>query len=242
MGLAPYGRPVYTDLILEHLIDLKPDGSFWLDMAYFNYCQGLTMTNRRFHALFGGPPRQPGVAARAAAHGPGRQHPGGDRGGHAPDRPRTSTRGPGMKHLVPGRRRGAELRGQRPAAPRGAVRRHLDPAGGRRRRRRARRGPVRLASAAGQAPRRPTAATPSRGASSGPRFTHRRDRARSSTAQGRVTASGSTTRPSCSSTSPGCWPTARSSAGSRAGWSSARARSGAAASSATRARRRCRRR
>lgn len=59
MGLAPYGRPVYRDLILERLIDLKPDGSFWLDMGYFNYCQGLTMTNRRFHELFGGPPRHP---------------------------------------------------------------------------------------------------------------------------------------------------------------------------------------
>jgi carbamoyltransferase len=59
MGLAPYGRPVYRDAILEHLIDLKEDGSFWLDMRYFNYCQGLTMTNRRFHQLFGGPPRQP---------------------------------------------------------------------------------------------------------------------------------------------------------------------------------------
>ena len=59
MGLAPYGRPIYRDLILEQLVDLKPDGSFWLDMAYFNYCQGLTMTNRRFHRLFGGPPRAP---------------------------------------------------------------------------------------------------------------------------------------------------------------------------------------
>ena len=59
MGLAPYGRPIYRDVILEHLIDLKPDGSFWLDMRYFNYCQGLTMTNRRFHELFGGPPRNP---------------------------------------------------------------------------------------------------------------------------------------------------------------------------------------
>jgi carbamoyltransferase len=59
MGLAPYGRPVYRDLILEHLIDLKPDGSFWLDMDYFNYCQGLTMTGRRFHRLFGGPSRAP---------------------------------------------------------------------------------------------------------------------------------------------------------------------------------------
>ena len=59
MGLAPYGRPIYRDLITTHLIDLKADGSFWLDMAYFNYCQGLTMTNGRFHALFGGPPRDP---------------------------------------------------------------------------------------------------------------------------------------------------------------------------------------
>jgi carbamoyltransferase len=59
MGLAPYGRPVYKDAILKHLIDLKDDGSFWLDMDYFNYCQGLTMTSRRFHDLFGGPPRPP---------------------------------------------------------------------------------------------------------------------------------------------------------------------------------------
>ncbi len=59
MGLAPYGKPVYRDAILEHLIDLKPDGSFWLDMRYFNYCQGLTMTNGRFSRLFGGPPRRP---------------------------------------------------------------------------------------------------------------------------------------------------------------------------------------
>jgi carbamoyltransferase len=59
MGLAPYGRPVYADAILKHLIDLRPDGSFRLDQRYFNYCQGLTMTGRRFHALFGGPPRHP---------------------------------------------------------------------------------------------------------------------------------------------------------------------------------------
>jgi carbamoyltransferase len=59
MGLAPYGKPVYRDLIFDKLIDLKPDGSFWLDMRYFNYCQGLTMTNRRFHDLFGGPARAP---------------------------------------------------------------------------------------------------------------------------------------------------------------------------------------
>ena len=59
MGLAPYGRPVYQDLILKHLVQLKPDGSFWMDMDYFNYCQGLTMTNAKFHELFGGPPRPP---------------------------------------------------------------------------------------------------------------------------------------------------------------------------------------
>ena len=59
MGLAPYGQPKYRDLITEHLIDIKPDGSFWLDMSYFNYCQGLTMTNDRFHRLFGGAPRAP---------------------------------------------------------------------------------------------------------------------------------------------------------------------------------------
>ena len=62
MGLAPYGKPIFQDAIYEHLIDLKPDGSFWLDMTYFNYCQGLTMTSRRFHDLFGGPPRQPEAA------------------------------------------------------------------------------------------------------------------------------------------------------------------------------------
>jgi carbamoyltransferase len=59
MGLAPYGEPRYRDLILDRLLDLKDDGSFRLDLAYFNYCQGLTMTSRRFDELFGGPPRQP---------------------------------------------------------------------------------------------------------------------------------------------------------------------------------------
>jgi carbamoyltransferase len=59
MGLAPYGQPIYSETIRKHLIDLRPDGSLRLDMAYFNYCQGLTMTNGRFHRLFGGPPRQP---------------------------------------------------------------------------------------------------------------------------------------------------------------------------------------
>jgi carbamoyltransferase len=59
MGLAPYGEAKYVELILEHLLDLKEDGSFRLDMSYFNYCQGLTMTSERFHRLFGRPVRSP---------------------------------------------------------------------------------------------------------------------------------------------------------------------------------------
>ncbi len=59
MGLAPYGEPKYAARIREKLIDLKEDGSFRMDMRYFNYCQGSTMTNQRFHRLFGQPPRNP---------------------------------------------------------------------------------------------------------------------------------------------------------------------------------------
>lgn len=59
MGLAPYGKPKYKDLICEHLIDIKDDGSFKMNMDYFNYSAGLTMTNSKFHQLFGGPPRKP---------------------------------------------------------------------------------------------------------------------------------------------------------------------------------------
>lgn len=59
MGLAPYGEPVYADLIRKHLIDIREDGSFRLDVSYFNYLGGLTMTNEKFHKLFEGPPREP---------------------------------------------------------------------------------------------------------------------------------------------------------------------------------------
>lgn len=59
MGLAPYGEPRFKDIIYEHLIDVKEDGSFKMNMGYFNYCAGLTMTNYKFHKLFGGPPRKP---------------------------------------------------------------------------------------------------------------------------------------------------------------------------------------
>jgi carbamoyltransferase len=59
MGLAPYGEPTYRDLVLDNLIDLKEDGSFRLNLDYFDYCTGLRMTNSRFDALFDGPARQP---------------------------------------------------------------------------------------------------------------------------------------------------------------------------------------
>ena len=59
MGLAPYGEPKYTDLIFDTLLDVKDDGSFRMDLSYFNYCQGLTMTNEKFADVFGGPRRAP---------------------------------------------------------------------------------------------------------------------------------------------------------------------------------------
>ena len=61
MGLAPYGEPKYADRILHKLMDVKEDGTFLLDQSYFDYCTGLTMTNRKFDELFGGPPRNPEV-------------------------------------------------------------------------------------------------------------------------------------------------------------------------------------
>src|SRR5262249_4274766 len=62
MGLAPYGEPKYKNLIFDHLIDLKPDGSFRLNLSYFDYCTDLRMTNERFSALFGEPVRAPDVS------------------------------------------------------------------------------------------------------------------------------------------------------------------------------------
>lgn len=59
MGLAPYGEPKYVKTILDHVVDVKLDGTFRLNMEYFDYCTGLRMTNKKFDALFGGPPRQP---------------------------------------------------------------------------------------------------------------------------------------------------------------------------------------
>ena len=59
MGLAPYGEPRFVQTIYENLIDVKPDGSFWLNMDYFDFLRSFRMTNEKFHWLFGGPPRAP---------------------------------------------------------------------------------------------------------------------------------------------------------------------------------------
>ncbi len=83
MGLAPYGEPKYARLILDKLIDLKADGSFRLDLGYFDYCTGLTMTNDKFAALFGEPARTPEKLLTPVPHGHRRLRPGGDRGGDA---------------------------------------------------------------------------------------------------------------------------------------------------------------
>ncbi len=70
MGLAPYGEPRFAEKIREHLIDIKEDGSYRLNMDYFDYCTGLTMTNAKFDELFGGPPRQPEGTPHPAGNGP----------------------------------------------------------------------------------------------------------------------------------------------------------------------------
>ena len=140
------------------------------------------------------------------------------------------------RHEEPGagRRRGAQLRGQRPAAARRAVRRHLDPAGRGRRRRRARRRAVRLASTARQAARSRTRATPE-GQLARARVSPTTRSRRFLDASGRRYRRLRRRGRAAATTSPSCWPTGRSSAGSRGAWSSVRARSARAASSATRA-------
>ena len=176
MGLAPYGEPSYADLILEKLIDLKDDGSFRMDMSYFNYCQGLTMTSREVRRAV----RRPAAPARSRRSTQREMDLAASiqavteeimlrmaRHVHARD---------GIEEPLPGRRRGAQLRRQRPDPARRAVREHLDPAGGRRRGRRARRRAVHLAPAARQPAHAAARATASTARCSGPRFTRRRDR------------------------------------------------------------------
>ena len=114
MGLAPYGEPGYADLIYEHLMDLKPDGSFRMDMEYFNYCQGLTMTGPKFDELFGGPPRKPDSRLEQRHMDLAASIQAVCRRGDATDGPATHGSGPGVDEPRHGRRRGAQLR--RPTA------------------------------------------------------------------------------------------------------------------------------
>ena len=119
MGLAPYGTPRYRDLILDKLLDLKEDGTFRLDMQYFNYCTGLTMTNRRFDELFGGPPRKPEsklTQREMDIAPPSRWSP--KRWSCAGANPSPGDRD---AEPVPGRRRCLELRCQRPDPTRGPL-------------------------------------------------------------------------------------------------------------------------
>ncbi len=198
------------------------------------------MTNRAVPRAVRRPAARPGVGHRAAAHGPRRQHPGGHRGGHAAHG-RHVSRADRHDAPRPGRRRGAQLRRQRPAAARGAVRRHLDPAGRGRRRRRAGRALFVWHQLLEQAARRLDGRTRQQGSFLGPRFATTRSQQFLDAARRDVPTAFDDEAELLEHVA-GCWPTARSSAGSRAAWSSARGRSAPAASSATRARRGCRRR
>ena len=156
MGLAPYGTPRFAKVIREKLIDLKDDGSFRMDMSYFNYCQGMTMTSPKFDTLFEGPPRTRRVAGHRAGDGHRGLDPGGDRGDHAA-LCASRARDDGHEAPVPRRRRGPQLRRQRKDPARRPVRGHLDSAGRRGRGRRAWRGPLHLAPAARRAAPAPRA-------------------------------------------------------------------------------------
>lgn len=127
MGLAPYGEPKYVDLILTHLIDLKEDGSYRLNLDYFDYCTGLRMTNDRFHRLFGGEPRKPEseLTQREMDLARSIQEVTEEAVLRMARHVRRST---GMSSLCMAGG-GAELRGQRPPAARGHLRPHVDSAG-----------------------------------------------------------------------------------------------------------------
>src|SRR6266508_1579847 len=144
MVLAPYGEPKYASLIYDHLMDLKADGSFRLDLSYFDYCIGLTMTSAKFHKLFGGPPRKPEQALTqremdlAASVQAVADAVGG--GGNGPAR------------SVPCGGCRPQLRGQRQDFARRPRQASLDTAGRRGRGRRARRGARRISSFSKAAP------------------------------------------------------------------------------------------
>ena len=187
MGLAPYGEPKYVQPILEHLVDLKEDGSFRLDLDYFDYCTGLTMTNSRFDALFGGKPRDPSERLDAAPYGSRRLRAAGDRR----DRVAADAQ-PGERRTIgkslPCRRCRAQLRRQWQNSARADVQEYLGAAGGRRCRRRRRRGARRLSSVRRTAALRRPMGDAMAGGYLGPVFLAIRDRAASASRSGAVFA------------------------------------------------------
>ena len=175
MGLAPYGEPKYVDVILNELIDDREDGSFKLNMKYFNYCAGLTMTNRRFAKLFGGPARKRESKITQTRDGSRRLGPGRHRARdveHGPVRQKADRI---EESRARGRRR-PELRRKRQDRPGGYLRQRLDPARRGRRRRRARFGPVRRPPAARRAAIGGRRAGSPGGDAPRPVFLRRRDR------------------------------------------------------------------
>ena len=127
MGLAPYGEPKYAQLILDHLIDLKPDGTFRLDLEYFNYCTGLTMTNGRFDELFGGVPRKPEARLTQREMDLAASIQAVTEEVDAPAGP-LDRRRDGASELMPRWRSGIELRRERQGIPRRGLQGYLDSA------------------------------------------------------------------------------------------------------------------
>ena len=237
MGLAPYGRPIYKDLILERSDRSEARRQLLARHGLFPVLPGTDHDGQAVHELFGGPPRRPSLRSSSGTW----TWPPASR--RSPKRPCSGSAGTfseqtGMRHLVLAGGVALNCVANGRLLARGRFRRSLDSARGGRCRRGARGGPVRLASAPGKASRADRSGQPAgqlpRSLATAPTRSPGSWRGRG----GR--ASGSRANPSCSSTSPGSWPTARSWAGSRGGWSSARGPSGPGAFWATPAPRRCR--
>ena len=145
MGLAPYGEPTYVSSIYENLIDVKSDGSFKLNLAYFDFLGGATMTNSRFDELFGGPPRKAGTDFTRRELGYGSLHSDRHRG-RPPSNGSTRSLNDGRRGCLPRGRGRIELRREWPATSRGSFQTALDTTCSRRRWRCDRRCPFRLVS------------------------------------------------------------------------------------------------
>ncbi len=238
MGLAPYGEPKYVQAIYDNLIDLKPDGTFRLNMDYFNYCTGLTMTNARFDAAVRRAAARARDAADAARDGPGRVDPGGHRGGDAPPGAARCTARPAADNLCLAGGVALNCVGNGRILREGPFRElWIQPAAGDAG---GAVGAALLGLASPGGPRRARPAGPTTrcsGAYLGPRFGN--DEIERYLETQDAPYERLSDADAARSASPTSWPPGRSSAGSRGGWSSGRARSAAAASSATPRSRRC---